>query len=480
VGTTSKTNSGRQAPAAAIVFGWPDDIARATSAAKHWGALRVAGFVTPASEPCAAIEGAPWLGPTLADAVERSDVPLSSVVLCGAAPELARDVLHQANDLGLRVLIAAHDERRPRVLRIADLLGGAAARSDWSKARAAIAGKRVLVTGAGGSIGAELCRRIAALGPERLTLLENSEFNLYKIDHELAARAPEVSRGRALCDVRDAEALQRWFRRERPNVVLHVAALKHVPMVEEFASEGVLTNVLGTRNVVEAARASGAHMMLVSTDKAASPASAMGATKRIAELVAQTHDRQAVAEDAPRFVTARLGNVLGSAGSVSPVFARQIASGGPVTVTHPDVARYFITIQQAAHFLLQALAEGLAPASPRGAALVLDMGEPVRVVDLASDMIRLKGLRPDADIPIQFVGLRPGEKMTEQLIDEHETVVSAPGAPIIAVQSEARDLATLNADIDRLVMMARAGHDDLVRERLLQIASARRQVARAV
>jgi FlaA1/EpsC-like NDP-sugar epimerase len=470
--------------AVAVLCGCAEDVAAIANAAPDgvWRKMHLAGVIVPDAEGLETIAGLPVLGNALTrEALARLSAPADTAVLCDPTQSraIASAFLSHACDLGLRAMITSKDRRmNVRRMRISDLLGAAPSSVDWAHTRAMLAGKRILVTGAGGSIGSEICRQLINLWPARLTLLDSSELNLFNIDHELAAKAPDLSRGRALCDIRDADAVARWFKRERPDIVLHVAALKQVPLVEEFAGEGVLTNVLGTRNVAEAAKAHGAHMMLVSTDKAVSPASVMGATKRTAEMLCQAFDRQAPREkNGQRFLIARLGNVLGSAGSVSPLFERQIAAGGPVTITHADVARFFITIPQAAGFLLQALAAGLDKKAPRGVSLVLDMGAPVPVVELARDMIRLKGLRPDVDIQIKYVGLRQGEKLIEQLIDEHETVEPGPSAAIMAARSAPKDLPSLNIEIDRLVMMARAGHDEIVKARLHALVGAERAQA---
>ena len=436
---------------------------------------RFAGIITANNPKGSFIAGLPVLGHRLdAESLTAAKMPVSKVALLGVADRLqVRAFLGEAAALGLRPLILG-EHGKTRGMQLADTVGASAFAADWAHMRAVIAGKRVLVTGAGGSIGSEICRQLAALWPARLTLLDSSEFNLYSIDHELAAKAPALERGRVLCDIRDGDAVRRWFTRERPDFVLHAAALKHVPMVEEFPCEGALTNMLGTRNVVDACAAIGAHMLLVSTDKAANPASAMGATKRTAEMLCQAKDVRSEREGDPRFIVARLGNVLGSAGSVTPMFEKQIAAGGPVTITDPDAARYFITIPQAAAFLVRALVAGVEGEASRGAALVLDMGEPVKVIDLARDMIRLKGLRPDIDIPIKIVGLRPGEKLIEQLIDENEIVEHLHGEGMMAAHSAPRDLPALRAEIDRITTLARAGHDDFVRSRLLSLVSQQR------
>ncbi len=414
------------------------------------------------------------------EVVERVDVGASpdwgrqgtlaaeAAVWCGPLEaQAARAFLAHANAKGLAALVARGDPSAGvRPLEMADMLARPADGAASAGARASIEGRRVLVTGAGGSIGSELVRQIAALDPGHLILLDNSEFNLYSIDQTLQG-AGDAARTLALCDIRDGEAVQRWFSRTRPEIVFHAAALKQVPLVEAHAGEGVLTNVLGTRQIAAACLKARAHMVLVSTDKAVSPSNAMGATKRLAELYCQALDRRPMAGDGARFLTARLGNVLGSAGSVAPLFERQIASGGPVTVTHPDVTRFFITIPQAAAFLLESLAIGLADAQTRGAAHVLDMGAPISLVDFARDMIRLKGLRPEVDVAIAFIGLRPGEKVNEQLVGEDEWIARRPGARIMAVRAPGRDLARLEQEMDALVRLARAGRDDMVKAALM-------------
>lgn len=401
---------------------------------------------------------------------------VADVILCGFVDDraAARKLLEQISALRLRPLVAdlAEGGIVIRPMAIADVLGRAPSPVDWENIRHAFAGKRVLVTGAGGSIGSELVRQLAALKPARITLLDSSEFNLFSIDNELAQIAPEVVRAPALCCIRNQEALSRWFGRERPEIVFHVAALKQVPLLESHAGECVLTNVMGTRNVARAARAVGAHMVLVSTDKAVSPRSTMGASKRMAETFCQALDVQSGARAGPHFLVARLGNVLGSAGSVSPLFERQLAQGGPLTVTHPDVVRYFITIPQAASFLLQATAAALMAGheAPRGVAHVLEMGEPVRVLDLASDMIRLAGLQPETDIKIKFVGLRPGEKLAEQLVDENEWLLGDSTGPVMAVASDPQDIELIEREMDALINLANAGRDEMVKSRLIDLA----------
>ncbi len=322
---------------------------------------------------------------------------------------------------------------------------------DFARARDVIAGKRVLVTGGGGSIGSELARRLSTFSPSRLTLVDSSEHNLYNIGLELPYAVP------VLADIRDAKSVGRWFAKERPEIVFHAAALKQVPIVERFASEGILTNVLGLRNVAEAARNVGANLMFVSTDKAVDPSGLMGASKRLGEIYCQALDRAGP----PRAIPVRLGNVLGSAGSVTPIFQGQLAKGGPLTVTDPDVTRFFLTIPQAADALLQAAAVGLST-EPRGNVLVIEMGEALAVVELAREVIRLEGLRPDIDVPIIFTGLRPGEKLHEALVASDEWREPDPALGVIAVASPPRSLADVCACMDALVMLAGEGANEKI------------------
>jgi len=389
-----------------------------------------------------------------APAWEALEIPVSEadvIVLAEAAPSraAARRVLEQAAASRQLVMLIDGALRR---LRIDDLIGRTLDGVDWEGVRARIAGSRVLVTGGGGSIGGELARRISGLGPSRLCLLDSSEYNLFQIGREL----PDASI--ALADVRDADSVRRWFARERRELVFHAAALKQVPLVEAHPSEGVLTNVGGCRNVADAAHAIGADLVFVSTDKAVNPSGAMGASKRLGEMYCQALDRHAAERGGPRALPVRLGNVLGSAGSVAPIFASQLAAGGPLTVTDAEVTRYFISIPQAADFLLQASAAADAHTA-RGAAFVLDMGEPMAVVDLARKLIELQGKRPAIDVPITFVGLRPGEKLHEQLVADDEWREPDPAPDVMAAASEPRGLADLRETIDRLMLLARAGDD---------------------
>ena len=352
-------------------------------------------------------------------------------------------------------------ERALEPIALEDLLGRPQAVLDRDGMARLVRGHRVLVTGAGGTIGAELARQIAAFSPGRIALLDNSEFALYSIEVELRERFPALTMLPLLRDVRARAEVDEVLGAEQPEIVFHAAALKHLPMVEANPIEGVLTNVIGSRNVTEAARAFGASLVvMISTDKAVNPTSVMGATKRIAESYCQALDlyearRRTPLEDGTRYVTVRFGNVLGSTGSVVPLFQRQLAAGGPLTVTDPEVSRFFMTVREAVELVLQASA--IAPdGDSRGKIFVLDMGEPVKIVDLARQMIRLAGLRPDRDIAIEFIGLRPGEKLHEELFHPAEPVLPTASPAIRLAAPRTADYAMLARSIDELEDVARS------------------------
>jgi O-antigen biosynthesis protein WbqV len=331
-----------------------------------------------------------------------------------------------------------------------------------------VQGRRVLVTGAGGTIGGELARQVAALGPSQLTLLDHGEFALYEIDLELRERHPDVPRRAVLADIRDEPRMRRLLEEIRPELVFHAAALKHVPMVENNPLEGLLTNALGTRVVADAARAVGCRaMVFISTDKAVNPTSVMGASKRLAEMYCQALDVAARAGTDPngmRCVTVRFGNVLGSTGSVVPLFRRQLERGGPLTVTHPDMRRYFMTVREAVGLVLQASVIGAEDREdqPRelkeGGIFVLDMGKPVKIVDLARRMIRLAGLRPEEDVEIRFTGLRPGEKLYEELFHGQEPPHPTQFRGLLVATPRTADPALVGRAIDEIAAACRAGN----------------------
>lgn len=338
---------------------------------------------------------------------------------------------------------------------------------DRGALRSLVSGRRVLITGAGGSIGAELSRQVAALDAGHITLLDFSETALFEIDRELGETFPGLTRTAALVDVRNADRVTDCLLGERPDLVFHAAALKHVSMVERHPVEGVLTNVLGTWNVAEAARIAGAaQMVLISTDKAVDPSNVMGATKRLAEAVIQG---QQEGSDT-RFSAVRFGNVLGSAGSVVPIFRSQIDRGGPVTVTHPDMARYFMTIPEATQLVLHATATCADDMNPDRARLfLLEMGEPVKIMDLARQMIALSGRTPGKDIEIEITGLRPGEKLTEELLDGMEN--SVPCAPKVLEVVSPTAMGVAPAHLRRLEAIAARGDTDEIRRALFDLVA---------
>jgi len=374
--------------------------------------------------------------------------------------EVVRRLLDAADAQGLALarlprLTEFRDETdggpgEPRPIAVEDILGRPQRVLDRAAMRALIGGRRVMITGAGGTIGGELARQIATFAPARLVLFDNAEFNLYRIDAELAEARPEVARAAVLGDVRDRSRVDVVLARERPELVFHAAAFKHVPMVEANPNEGVLTNIVGTRVVADACRAAGvATMVLISTDKAVNPTSVMGASKRAAELYCQA---LGAAGGVTRYVTVRFGNVLGSTGSVVPLFERQIAAGGPLTVTDPEMTRFFMTTREAVSLVLQAAAT----AGESGEIFVLEMGAPVRILDLARQMVRLAGLRPGADIEIVTTGARPGEKRHEELFYARETLDPAGDEGLIRARSEAHDLPGLVHLLNRVAEAAQA------------------------
>lgn len=445
----------------AVLLGSAQAVSEAWDVRAKWAragaTVRGAVLVGPGEVPLPVITRAPiWGALDLAAVTPGSGLILVDPPADGASK---RAVLTRAAEAGLKTFVLNRGKVRP--LRLTDLIGRPPGEVDLARARDVIAGRRVLVTGGGGSIGSELARRLATLSPARLTLLDSSEHNLYKIGLEL----PEAVQ--VLADIRDARSIGRWFAKERPEIVFHTAALKQVPMVEAFASEGILTNVLGLQNVADASRGVGADLMFVSTDKAVDPSGLMGASKRLGEIYCQSLDR----EGPQRAIPVRLGNVLGSAGSVTPIFEAQLADGGPLTVTDPDVTRFFLTIPQAADALLQAAAVGL-KAELRGSVFVIEMGEALAVVELAREVIRLEGLRPEIDVPIVFTGLRAGEKLHEALVASDEWREPDPAQGVIAVASQAQELDVVLAAMAKLTGLAQDGANEKIAAALFEAIGA--------
>lgn len=339
-----------------------------------------------------------------------------------------------------------------RDVRIEDLLGREAVSLDWAAISAAVKGETVLVTGGGGSIGAELCRQIARLGPARLVVFERNEFNLYNIELELRQAYPGLALTAMLGDVCDPIGVEQALIACKPSIVFHAAAYKHVPMLEGQVRAGARNNVLGTQTVASLAHAHGvATFVLISTDKAVNPANVMGMTKRVAEIYCQALSN----ESSTRFITVRFGNVLGSAGSVVPLFQKQIAAGGPVTVTHPDISRYFMTIPEACQLILQASVLGRG-----GEIFVLDMGEPVKIAYLAEQLILLSGKKPGEDIEIVYTGLRPGEKLYEELFHDKELLLPTVHAKILLASSREVMRCEVEPIFERIERACRQNNED--------------------
>ena len=377
----------------------------------------------------------------------RRDKPITRVVMTPSAfdaearPEA---VLMRARKLNLIVSrlpsLESGDTPRLTTVAVEDLLLRPSEKIDYGRLEALVKGKSVIVTGGGGSIGSEICERVATFGAARLLVIENSEPALYAVTETLAARNDSVKVEGRIADIRDRGRILRLMNEFKPDIVFHAAALKHVPILERDWSEGVKTNIFGSVNVADGAQAAGAEaMVMISTDKAIEPVSMLGLTKRFAEMYCQALDRDLAAQrdsNKPpmRLISVRFGNVLASNGSVVPKFKAQIAAGGPVTVTHPDMVRYFMTIREACDLVITAAAHALAPVRPDVSVYVLNMGQPVKIVDLAERMIRLSGLQPGYDIDIVFSGMRPGERLNEILFATEEPTVEIGVAGIMAAK----------------------------------------------
>ncbi len=418
------------------------------------------------------LQGVPVVG-GIADLtvwVEQKGVADVILALPSASPALRRQVTEICAHAGVRLLtVPSLDDimfgrvavSALRSIELEDLLGRSPVNLDTAGLDAFLGGSTVLVTGAGGSIGSELCRQIARYRPGCLVMLEQSEFALYRMEQEFAASFPDLSVACVIGDVKDAGRVGELMAVHRPRVVFHAAAYKHVPLMEQGnAFEALRNNVLGTLVCGEAALAHGVEkFVLVSTDKAVNPTNVMGASKRMAEMVCQWLQDRAASASVTRFIAVRFGNVLGSSGSVVPKFQAQIAAGGPVTVTHPDITRFFMTIPEAAQLVLQAGLMGQG-----GELYVLDMGEPVRIADLARLMVRLVG-KSEEEIGIVFTGLRPGEKLYEELLADSEKTLPTPHPKLRVARSRQVDVAGLMASIEWMRTLSKAEDRD-VRERL--------------
>lgn len=399
------------------------------------------------------INGVPIVGNrgNIAQMVEKKQIDEIIIAVPSASKKDVSNIYTECSKTGCKIKILPSvseliDEsvvmQKVRDVDIEDLLGREPIKLDCEEISSFIEGKAILVTGGGGSIGSELCRQIASYSPKKLMILDNYENNLYEIQNELLARYPSMELVSIIASIREKQRLENIFKKYRPDIVFHAAAHKHVPLMEANPTEAIKNNVFGTMNVVECAdKYKVQKFVLISTDKAVNPTNIMGATKRIAEMLIQSYSRHSKTE----FVAVRFGNVLGSNGSVIPLFKRQIEQGGPVTVTHPEIIRYFMTIPEAVQLVIQAgaMANG-------GEIFVLDMGEPVKILDLARNLIKLSGFEPDVDIKIEFTGLRPGEKLYEELLLAEEGLQATRNNKIHVAQPVFTDLALLKREIDYL------------------------------
>jgi FlaA1/EpsC-like NDP-sugar epimerase len=391
------------------------------------------------------VRGVPVLGDIahLGELIERYRAEVVVVAIPSASSELISQIAEAGRAAGVpvQVLPSTSELLRDQVgirdirdINLSDFLGRKQVDTDVASIAGYITRRRVLVTGAGGSIGSELCRQIAGFGPSELIMLDRDESALHGVQLSLTGRAMLDGNDVVLCDIRDARALRQIFLTRRPDVVFHAAALKHLPMLEQYPGEALKTNVVGTANVLAAAAEAGVSLLVnISTDKAANPCSVLGYSKRLAERITATYARRATGS----YLSVRFGNVLGSRGSVLTAFAEQIANGGPITVTDPDVTRYFMTIEEACQLVVQAGAIGRP-----GEALVLDMGKPVKILDVANHLIALHHRR----VPIEYTGLRQGEKLHEDLFGDLEPRAVRPWHPLIShVPVEAIDLDLVGA-----------------------------------
>jgi FlaA1/EpsC-like NDP-sugar epimerase len=344
-----------------------------------------------------------------------------------------------------------------------DLLGRDPVNLDKKEIGNYLGNKRVLVTGAGGSIGTGLCRQICRYSPEKIILFERAESPLYEIDLELKKSFPGVGVVPVLGDIQNKEELYKIFKQTKPDIVFHAAAYKHVPMLEIHPWKAVENNIAGTENLVEIAHSFNCEkFVFVSTDKAVNPTNVMGTSKRIAELLVQNMNNTKASKTS--FITVRFGNVIGSVGSVIPLFKRQIKDGGPVTVTHPEIIRYFMLIPEACQLVLQAGAMGRG-----GEIFILEMGKPVKIDSMARDLIKFSGFEPDVDIKIEYTGLRPGEKLYEELMTDLENVVTTEHQKIMVLNSRGIDMSPLNGKIERLKQESKNRSHDTIRTMLKEI-----------
>lgn len=389
--------------------------------------------------------------------IEEHEIELILIAIPSASAKRMRDIVRYCEEskIPFRTLPGIHDiaggavtVNALREVQLDDLLGREEVFLDWERIRDVIANKKICVTGGGGSIGSELCQQIANLSPEQLIIIDHHEFNLYAVDMALKNKIPPEKLKSYLCNVTDKQALDDIFARHKPDLVFHVAAYKHVPLLENHIRSAVFNNLIGTKTVAECADRHHVNaFVLISTDKAVNPSNVMGATKRASEIFCQTFNNQTNT----RFITVRFGNVLDSAGSVIPLFRTQLQKGGPLTVTHPDITRYFMTIPEASQLILQAVTM-----DDQGDIFVLDMGDPIKISYLAEQMIKLSGKIVGQEIEIVYTGLRPGEKLYEELFHANEDI-RATWHPKIK-QAKVRQYAWTPL-LDMIISIERACHD---------------------
>lgn len=420
----------------------------------------------------------PVFGASDALAQVAADQPVDEVILAipSAEGSVVRRLVRVCQQAGLpfkivpgvrEIVTGAVQISQIRAVNPEDLLGRETVDFQPEPVRRDLAGKTLFISGAGGSIGSEIARQVARLSPGRLILMGRGENSIFEIENELRDAHPELAILGLIADLRDRDRLLRLAAELRPQIVYHAAAHKHVPYMEAFPVEAFRNNVLGTRNLIEFCRVAGCErMVMLSTDKAVDPAGVMGASKRLAELLLL---REAARNDeagaGTRFISVRFGNVLASRGSVVPLFQRQIASGGPVTVTHAEATRYFMTIKEASMLVIQAGSSGRG-----GEIFILNMGESVEIMELARSIIRMSGLEPEVDIPIRLTGLRPGEKLHEQLMTRDEAEVSEFGEQLMIVHTAVPAQLDLDGLLEELSVLSTTGDEDALRARLLSVA----------
>ncbi|MDP4180638.1 MAG: nucleoside-diphosphate sugar epimerase/dehydratase [Bacillota bacterium] len=411
------------------------------------------------------INGVPIIGQNkdIADIVVRKKIDEVIIAIPSATNQVINEIYNECSKTQCKVKILPSvaqliDEtvmiQKIREVNIEDLLGREPVNLDIQRIASYIEDQVVIVTGGGGSIGSELCRQIASFKPKQLIILDNYENNAYDIQNELIYNYPKLDLVTIIANIREKHRIDSIFKKYRPNVVFHAAAHKHVPLMEGNPTEAIKNNVFGTMNVAECADKYGTkRFVLISTDKAVNPTNIMGATKRIGEMIIQAINKHSNTE----FVAVRFGNVLGSNGSVIPLFKKQIEQGGPVTVTHTEVTRFFMTIPEAVQLVIQAgaMANG-------GEIFVLDMGNPVKIYDLARNLIKLSGFEPDEDIKIEVTGLRPGEKLYEELLMDEEGLKSTANKKIFVAQPVFTDLALLKRELDRLKEIIMTDADEVM------------------